>query len=523
MDSLLSLMFLMTQLVYLFSALPSISPPIDVETSGSGSGSADTGSVVHNTSGGHSGELSGSGEQPGSGDPSMSGDHIVSGEQPGSGYLSGSGDQVASGEGSASGHLPFTIDLSGSGSASADLPSGESSPSSTDVSGSGLSGEGPTISVIFSGALSGEGSASGGLQEAGEGSTEILTFPSPDGGSGLLFGIGDVSWSGSALSSTESGSSVDSSGEGGLFSAISSGFITSGEFSGFSGFPSKFSSGSGSGQSGELSGGGDAQILLIDDKLIDATTPSKYSELGGGLFSGSGDISGSGILSGDLSGDLRDDISGSASGGVFEFFSGVTLVGSGFTELTGSSFGVEEASGGSLLYSSGEGSGGYLSGFGRSYFDSGSGSGLSGYESSTSGEEGSVTLLPEDLTTKVSESTSPQVSGTLFMELGQGSVEYSGEGSSSGHGFYSGSGDTDSSAASDFSSSGDLPGPYPTSEQALTGSSTGPPEAPNSTELSETPGDVFVTLPSVVVPAGLAAPIIAVTPPSEHTPGPVEG
>ncbi|KAL3993394.1 ADP-ribosyltransferase 4 [Sarotherodon galilaeus] len=473
---------------YCFRAVPSISPPIDVETSGSGSGSAET-SVVDYTSGGHSGESS------------------------------GSGDKVTSGDGSASGDLPS----SGSGdlavSASADLPSRESGPSSTDVSGSG-SGEGSTISILFSGTdstPSGEDSGSGGPQEAGEGSTEILTFPSSDVGSGVLSGSRDASWSGSGFSSTESGSSTE----------MSSGFVTSQEFSGSSSLPSKFSSGSGSGQSGELSESGDAQILLIDDKLIDATTSSKYSELSGDFFSGSGDFSGSGILicdlNGDCSGDLSGDLSASASGGVFEFFPGVTLAGSGFTEVTGSSSGVEEEASGVLLYSSAEGSGGHLSGFGSSSFHSLSGSGLSGYESSTSGEGGSVTFLSEDVMTKVSENTSPEGSGTLFSELGKGPLEYSGEGSSSGSGSYPGSGDSHSSAASTTFSedpSRHLPVAYPIIECRVTESTTGPQEDPN--DVPETPDDVPVILAPAVVPAGRAAPPITVAPPSVQTSGPVE-
>ncbi|CAF91578.1 unnamed protein product, partial [Tetraodon nigroviridis] len=114
-------------------------------------------------------------------------------------------------------------------------------------------------------------------------------------------------------------------------------------FRGFSGFPSGFASGSGS---GIFSGSGDTPILLLDGGLIDESiaVSQREQELGGGLlaFSGSGDISGSGTSSGDLS--------GSASGSGSEFFSGVTFVGSGFTELIGSSSGEQETSG-SLLYS----------------------------------------------------------------------------------------------------------------------------------------------------------------------------
>ncbi len=413
------------------------------------------------------------------------------------------------------------------GSTSAELPSGASGFSSTDASGSALSGEGSGINIVFSGTdsiMSGEGSVSGGIQEAGEGSTEILIFPSSEAGSGVLSGSGDLSGSGtgSGFSSVESGSSTDSSEENRQFSGMSSGFITSQDFSGSSGFPSGFSSGSASGQSGELSGSGDAQILLIDGELIDVSTSISHKEyeLGGGLlaFSGSGDISGSGSLSGDLS--------GSASGSGSGFFSGVTFVGSGFTDLTVSSSGEQEASG-FLLYSSGQGSGGLLSGFGSSSFLSGSGSGMSesgrsGSESSTSGEEGSVTFLTGDFMTEVSGDT------TLSMELGQGPVEYSGEGSSSGSGFYSGSGETHLFTASGISSgasSRDLPQVVllsPSSEGALTESTTGPEEALSGAELSQTLGDIYGTPGSVLAPAGLVAPPITATPASVQTPGTVE-
>ncbi|KAM7424673.1 hypothetical protein PAMA_000837 [Pampus argenteus] len=319
---------------------------------------------------------------------------------------------------------------------------------------------------------------------------------------------------------------------------MSSGFITSRDFSGFSGFPSGFSaSGSASGQSGDVSGSGGTQILLIDDELIDASThiSHKEYELGGGLLVFSG--SGSGVLSGDLS--------GSASGSGAGFLPGVTFVGSGLTDLTESSFGEQEASG-FLLYSSGQESSGHLSGFGSSGFHSVSGSGMSGSgmsgsgmsgsgmsgsgmsaaemsvsESSTSGEEGSVTFLTGDFMTEVSGGN------TVAMELGQGSVKYSGEGSSSG-GFYSGSGDTDSSTASIISSgapSGDLPEvvlPSPSSEWALTDSTTGPEQTLSGVELLQTTNDVYDTPGPVLAPAGLAAPPTAATPASVQAPGTVE-
>uniref|UniRef100_A0A3B4V8X5 Aggrecan core protein n=1 Tax=Seriola dumerili TaxID=41447 RepID=A0A3B4V8X5_SERDU len=369
----------------------------------------------------------------------------------------------------------------------------------------------PPIPVETSGSGSGSADFSSGSGSA---------VDSASGGhSGDLSGSGDLS---DQVVSVESGSSSDISGESGEFSGMTSGFLTSWDFSGFSGFPSGFSSGSASGESGELSGSGDPQILLIDDELIDASAPITHREheLGGGLlvFSGSGDISGSGILSGDLS--------GSASGSGSGFSSDVTFVGSGLTELTLSSSGEQEASG-FLLYSSGQGSGEHLSGFGSSSFISGSGSemsgsGMSGSESSASGEEGSVTFLSGDFITKVSRDA------TLSLELGQGSVEYSGDGSSSSSGFYSGSGDGYSSTASG-SSSGASSGyltqvvlPSPSSEWALTESTTGPEEARSGADLSQTHHDVYVTQGPALAPAGLAAPPTAATPASVQTPGIVE-
>nr|XP_040052513.1 aggrecan core protein isoform X2 [Gasterosteus aculeatus aculeatus] len=510
-----------------------------------------------------SGGLSGSGELSGSGDLFGSGGLSGSGELTGSGGLSGSGELSGSGDLFGSGGLSGSGELSGSGdsagSASADLHSGELGISSTDSSGSAQSGDGSGITVVFSGidsSFSGEGLASGGLQEAGEGSTGIFIFHSSQVGSGELSGSGDLSGSGSGsglgsvLGSELSGSSADGSGESGQFS----GFITDQDFSGSSGSSSGFSSGSASGHSGEISGSGDAQILLLNHELIDASTrvTHKEHELGGGplAFSGSGDISGSGILSG----------SGSGSG----FFSGVTLVGSGFTDLTVSSFGEQEASG-FLLYTSGHGSGGHLSGFGRSSFLSGSGSamsqselsgsGMSGLEMSGSGlsesgmfgsgmsgsgtsgsglsesgmsdsefssrEEGSVTFITGDILTEASGDT------TLSMELGRGSLEYSGEGSSSSRSFHSGSGDTHRFTTSGSAdSSGDAPHvvlPSPSSDWAATESTTPPEETLSGGELTQTPGDIHGTPSPVLAPAGLAAPPTASTPASVQTPGAAEG
>ncbi|KAM9860917.1 neurocan core protein-like isoform 2-T2 [Aulostomus maculatus] len=516
-------------------AVPSIAAPISVEASGSGSGSADfgSGSAVDGGSGGLSGDLSGpedlsgSGHQviSGSGDLSGSGHQVISG----SGDLSGSGHQVISGSGdlSVSGDQTVSVDLSGSGdqlisgdvfgSASADLASGVSGLSHS--SGSGLGREGSSINVVFSSidsVLSGEGSVSGGLQEAGEGDKDILIFPVSEAGAGVLSGRGDQSGSGSGFSSAASG--MDVSGESGQFS----GFLE------FSGLPSGFSSsGSASGQSGQVLVSGDAPIILIEDKLIDASAPvtHKEYELGGGLlvFSGSGDSSGT------LSGDLSGSASGSGSG----FFSGVIFVGSGLTDLTESSSGEQEASG-VLLY--GSGSGGHVSGFGSSSFPSGSG--ISGSAQSGSEDDGSVTFLTGDLLTEVSRDTA------VSMEMGQGSLEYSREGSgSSSPGFYSGSGDArvptasaspPTASASPPTASASPPTasaspPTPPSKQllqvmlpsqssgwALTESE----EARGGTELLQNQSDNYQTPGHMLIPAGLAAP------PAEggqQEPGPPEG
>eukprot|EP00066_Takifugu_rubripes_P018853 XP_011608119.1 PREDICTED: aggrecan core protein-like isoform X3 [Takifugu rubripes] len=506
-------------------------PPIIVETSGSGSADFGSGSAK----GGDfssSGDQSGSGDQAISGDQSGSGDQAISGDQSGSGDQaisgdqSGSGDQAISGDQSGSGDQAISGDQSGSGdiSGSGDqVTSGDLSGSgdisgtggriiSADVSGSGdmagsPSAEQPSGASGMDSILSADGSVSGGPQEAEEGSTVILNIPLSETGSGVLSGSGDIS--GSGFSSFESGSSIDTSGESGQFSGISSGFINNQDLSEFSGLPSGFASGSASGHSGTSSGSGDTQILLIDGELIDesiSVTQREY-ELGGGLleFSGSGDISGSGILSGDHSGST----SGSGSG----FFSRVTFVGSGFTELIGSASGEQETLG-SLLYS-----GENLSGSGISTFISGSGSGTdSGFDSSTN-EEGSVTFLTEDLLTESSGDTS------LSLELGEGSVEYSGEGSSGSSGLYSGSGDsrmfTGSGTASGLSS-GDLPQlllPSPTSEWALTEGTTRPAEALGEAVLSQVSSGMYATHSSVLAPAGLAAPATAATPASAGAPG----
>ncbi|XP_061594624.1 aggrecan core protein-like isoform X2 [Cololabis saira] len=293
-----------------------------------------------------------------------------------------------------------------------------------------------------------------------------------------------------------------------------SGDFSGQDISGFSGSPSGAFSGIGSGQSGQFSGDGDSQILLVDDKLIDTSMAQKEYELGGNppVYSGSGDFSGSRILSGDSS--------GSASGSGYQIFPGVTFVGSGFTRLSVSATEEHEEASGFIFYSSGQESG-RLSGFGSSSFFSESGSGMvgsgfPGSESSASGEEGSVTFLTGDLMRKVPTDTS------VSLELGQGSVEYSGEGSGSSDGFHSGGKDTESSTASVIistsssgASSGDLEG--------LIKSSAEPEASLQEVKMTETPDGMYSTPGPEFGPSGLLAPPTADKPAFREPPITIEG
>ena len=77
------------------------------------------------------------------------------------------------------------------------------------------------------------------------------------------------------------------------------------------------------------------------------------------------------------------------------------------------------------------------------------------------------------------------------------------------------------SGTSSGASSGDLPQvvlPSPSSEWALTESTTEPEEALSEVEMSQSPGVVYGTPHPVLAPAGLAAPPTAVTPASVQTP-----
>ncbi|XP_019907541.2 aggrecan core protein isoform X2 [Esox lucius] len=327
----------------------------------------------------------------------------------GSGLASGSGASGSSGD--HSGDLPYSGEVSGSrdlsGSGSAEVPSGMSGLTSGDSSGSGQSGEGSGVTLFLSSASGSvlSGSGSGDPEEAGEGSTGILTFP---GG----MGSGVFSGSGVLL-----GSDSDS--------GISSGGSSSG--SEFSGFPSGFlPSGDSSGQSGEGSTSGDVHILLIDGKLVEVSNSYTHSGTSGFfpgvtfLDSGFTDITGSASGEQEASGSLRygsgsGDLSGSASGSssASGFFPGVTFLDSGFIDITGSASGEEEASG-SLLYGSGSGD---LSG-------SASGS------SSASGSFPDVTFLDSGLIDITgSASGEEEASGSLLYGSGSGDLSGSASGS----------------------------------------------------------------------------------------------
>ncbi|PWA28999.1 hypothetical protein CCH79_00006349 [Gambusia affinis] len=435
-----------------------IVPPIPVEISSSGSGSADFNSAsAGDNSGVNSGDISGSGGK------------ITFGDQ----------DWYTETAGTSGG--------------------------SSLASGSG-SGSGPR--VVFSGLCIAavEGSTSGEPQEAGEGRTDVLIFPLSAADSGELSGSGDMSGSGSGFDFIEKDAGH----------LTGTGLILDQELSGFISFLS--GSSSGSGRSGDISGNGDAPILIIDDKLIDA---KKENNLDGGSldFSGSGNFYGSGVLS------------GSSSGSDSEFLNGVTFMGSGFTKLIGSPSGEHEEATGGLFYSSGSESGVQISGFKISSFSFDSragvsGSGFSKSETSTTKgeEEGGAIFFSQGLMTEIPGDDK------LPLELGENSVLYSGE-ASGNNGFYSGDGNKDSSEDNTFmsgvSSSGDSSDPLvvvlpaPSVDPALTepiirteGDIHGP-ELTHNSRVHVSPGPA-------VAPAGLAAPPAEVKPAFEQTAGVLE-
>ncbi|MEQ2195085.1 hypothetical protein XENOCAPTIV_007275 [Xenoophorus captivus] len=370
--------------------------------------------------------------------------------------------------------------------------------------------------------VSGEGFTLGELQEAGEGSTGIFIFPLLSGaGSRVLSKSGDRSGSGSGFDSIDKDSSEYHSVQTGRLTDMTSGFILGQEFSGFNDFPSGSSSGSGSEQSRAFSGSADTQILLIDDKLINATIAKKEYKLSGGPldFSGSGDLSGSGTLS--------SDHSGSSSGSGSEFFTGLNFMGSGFTELIVSPSGEHEEASGGIFYSFEQGSGVQMSGFGISSFTSGSfvsGSGFSGSETPTARDEGYVTFLTEGLMTEITGQDK------VPLELGEGSVEHSGE-TRGDIGSYSGDGDKDSFKDNSLMlgvSSGDSSDPSvvmlltPSVDPAVTEPTTGTEEDIHGGELIEK-SRVYMTPGPTIVPAGLAAPPAEARPAFPQTSHIIEG
>ncbi|XP_053180581.1 aggrecan core protein-like [Scomber japonicus] len=447
---------------------------------------------------------------------------IFPSSESGSGVLSGSGDK--SGSGSGSGFMT-SRDFSGgfSGYPSGFSGSGSASGQSGDVSGSG----GAQISLVDEELVDVSTSITHKEYELGGG---LLTFSGS--GSGVLSGDLSGSASGSG-SEVFSGVSFLGSGLIDLTESTSTEQEASGVSSGVSFLGSGLIDLTESTSTEQEASGVSSGVTFLGSGLIDLTEPTSTEQEASGVSSGVSFL-GSGLIdlteptsteqeaSADFSGvsflgsgliDLTEPTSTEqeASG----VSSGVSFLGSGLIDLTESTSTEQEASG-FLLYSSGQGSGGHVSGFGGSGFHSGSGSGMSGLESSASGEEGSVTFLSGDFTTEVSGSNS------VAMEIGQGSVEYSGEGSgSSGSGLYSGSGDTRLSASSGISSgapSGELPLvvlPSPSSEWALTETST--------TGLEQTLSEVQHETPSLVLaPAGLAAPPTVASPASVQAPGVVE-
>jgi hypothetical protein len=158
--------------------------------------------------------------------------------------------------------------------------------------------------------------------------------------------------------------------------------------------------------------------------------------------------------------------------------------------------------------SSGSGIGSGISGYGISgYGISGSGisgSGISGSESSTSEEEGSVTFLDGN------EMTEQSTTATQSLELGLGSAEYSGDGST-GRSFFSGSGNSRSgnaiSPTTSDGSSGDTSGktlviPTTSADRELT-ESTAEAEVGNTLKV-ETAEDRYGSIRPDIAPAALA-------------------
>ncbi|XP_026793464.3 aggrecan core protein isoform X1 [Pangasianodon hypophthalmus] len=433
---------------------PTITPPIPVEVSGSGS--ADLPSVASGFSG--DGSASGSGEHPrgtshkegelsGSGLPS--GSSGLGGELSGSGLPSGSsglGGEL-SGSGLPSGSSGLGGEISGSG-----LPS-ESSGLGGELSGSGL----PSESSGLGGELSGSGLPSefsglgGELSGSGlsSGSSGLEGELSGSGLSSESSGLGGE-LSGSGLSSGSSGIGGDYSGSGVSGDMSGSGFTDDGSGISvtFSGIDTIFSGeGSASGTLQEA-GEGSAEILMF------------MSGLGSGFFSGdrSGSGSGSSFVSAesgstsDFFSDLRESGSGEPSGissglgssgdfsGFRGFPSGLISSGedSGFSGLSGSGIimvkgqWVEVSTAPTLTAQELGGSQIHFSGSGDLQGSGLSGSGVSGSGDLSGSGSGSgfpaITFLDSGLTDLIDLSSREQeASGTLIYGSGEGSGDLSGD------------------------------------------------------------------------------------------------
>ncbi|KAM6973362.1 aggrecan core protein [Aplochiton taeniatus] len=270
---------------------------------------------------------------------------------------------------------PVSVDQSGSASGSAEHsggpgPSGDGAGPSVVSSGSG-SGLGFEASFEGSGELlSAEGSGSGGPQEAGEGGTVTILTGERDSGS---------------------------SGSGGYEVEEPSG-----------GFPSGVHPHSGSGGSGDLSGdGGDQMIIMVDREMVDLSPTRRPTEQEG---LGSVDASGSGGASGFFSG-------GDSGSGL----PGVSFLDQVLVDRTGKPSGEQEVSGHGPLGS------GFPSGLPSGHSSVFPGSGH-GYGTQT----GDVVFVTDEEMMEVTVRPSAR-----HPQQGRGQVEMSGEGSGGPGGYTS--------------------------------------------------------------------------------------
>ncbi|XP_058237977.1 aggrecan core protein isoform X2 [Hemibagrus wyckioides] len=444
---------------------PTITPPMPVELSGSGS--ADLPSGDQDFSGDAS--ASGSGEQPsgssgfvelsGSGQPS--GSSGLGGELSGSGQPSGSsglGGEL-SGSGMPSWSSGLGAELSGSGvpSGSSGLgaePSGSGVPSGSSGLGAELSGSGvPSWSSASGGELSGSGLPSGSSGLGGELSESVL----PDWFTGLG---GELSGSGLPSGSSGLGRELSGSGLPSGSSGIEGDFSGSGDMSGsglsgdglgisvtFSGTGTIFSGDASASGTPQEAGEGSAEILTF------------MPGLGSGFFSGDGSGSGSGssfgsaesgstsgffsILGESGSGEPSGISSGLGSSGEFSGFSGfpsgLTSSGddSGFSGLSGSGIvmvkgqWVEVSTASTLTAQELGGSQMHFSGSGDQQGSGLSGSGVSGSDDLSSSGSGSgfpaITFFESGLSDLTDlSSTEQEASGILMYGSGEGSGDFSG-------------------------------------------------------------------------------------------------